>query len=62
VTRDNPPCTHTTGRFPSNIAIYRYLGEHLKVGVGYNFTDFSDDLTGLSYDHQGVFFNLIGMT
>ena len=40
--------------------LYRYLGDHLKVGVGYNFTDFSDDLTDLSYDHQGVFFNLIG--
>jgi len=42
------------------ITIYRYLGEHLKVGVGYNFTDFSDDLTDLSYDHQGFFFNLVG--
>jgi flagellar motor protein MotB len=42
------------------VTIYRYLGEHLKIGVGYNFTDFSDDLTDLSYDHQGVFFNLIG--
>jgi flagellar motor protein MotB len=40
--------------------IYRYLGKHLKVGVGYNFTDFSDDLTDLSYDHQGAFINLIG--
>jgi len=42
------------------VTIYRYLGEHFKVGVGYNFTDFSDDLTDLDYDHQGVFFNLIG--
>ena len=40
--------------------LYRYLGDHFKVGVGYNFTDFSDDLTDLSYDHQGVFFNLVG--
>ncbi len=40
--------------------VYRYLGDNLKVGVGYNFTDFSDDLTDLSYDHQGVFFNLVG--
>jgi hypothetical protein len=30
------------------------------VGVGYNFTDFSEDLTDLSYDHQGIFFNLVG--
>jgi hypothetical protein len=42
------------------VAVYRYIGEHLKVGVGYNFTDFSDDLTDLSYDHQGAFFNVIG--
>jgi uncharacterized repeat protein (TIGR01451 family)/fimbrial isopeptide formation D2 family protein len=40
--------------------VYRHLGDNLKVGVGYNFTDFSDDLTDLSYDHQGVFFNLVG--
>ncbi len=40
--------------------IYRYLGDHFKVGVGYNFTDFSDDLTDLSYDHHGLFLNLVG--
>jgi uncharacterized repeat protein (TIGR01451 family) len=44
----------------SMVTVYRYLGENFKVGVGYNFTDFSDDLTDLSYDHQGVFFNLVG--
>ena len=43
------------------LALYRYLGEHFKVGVGYNFTDFSDDLTDLSYDHHGWFFNLVGV-
>jgi hypothetical protein len=42
------------------VGIYRYFGKHLKVGAGYNFTDFSDDLTDLSYDHQGAFVNLIG--
>jgi flagellar motor protein MotB len=41
-------------------AIYRYFGEHLKAGAGYNFTDFSDDLTDLDYDHQGAFVNVIG--
>jgi hypothetical protein len=40
--------------------IYRYLGKHMKVGVGYNFTKFSDDLTDLGYDHQGAFFNFVG--
>ena len=40
--------------------IYRYLGDHFKVGVGYNLTDYSEDLTDLSYDHHGLFFNLVG--
>ena len=42
------------------VGVYRYIGKHLKVGAGYNFTDFSDDLTDLSYDHQGAFVNLVG--
>jgi flagellar motor protein MotB len=40
--------------------IYRHVGNNVKVGVGYNFTDFSDDLTDLRYNHKGVFLNLIG--
>jgi hypothetical protein len=40
--------------------IYRYLGDKFKIGVGYSFTDFSEDLTDLSYDHHGLFFNLVG--
>jgi flagellar motor protein MotB len=42
------------------VGIYRYLGEHIKAGVGYNFTDFSEDLSDLSFNHQGVFINVIG--
>ncbi|MEJ2142538.1 MAG: flagellar motor protein MotB, partial [Gammaproteobacteria bacterium] len=42
------------------ISGYRHFGNHLKLGVGYNFTDFSDDLTDLDYDSQGVFVNIIG--
>ncbi len=42
------------------VGLYRQLGNHLKVGVGYNFSDFSDDLTQLDYRHQGFFVNLIG--
>ena len=40
--------------------VSRYLGDHLKIGLGYNFTDFSEDLTDLSFDHHGVFVNLTG--
>ena len=42
------------------LGIYRHLGNHIKVGIGYNFSDFSDDLTQLDYKHQGLFINLIG--
>ncbi|GAB1594851.1 hypothetical protein [Lysobacter claricitrinus] len=42
------------------IGVDRQLGDNFKIGVGYNFTDFSDDLTDLEYDHHGVFLNLAG--
>jgi flagellar motor protein MotB len=42
------------------VAMYRYVGNHVKVGVGYNFTDFSEDLTDLSFKHEGAFFNIVG--
>ena len=42
------------------VTLYRHLGNHVKVGVGYSFCDFSDDLTELDYRHQGVFVNLVG--
>ena len=32
-------------------AASRYVGDHLRIGLGYNSTDFSDDLT--SYDTPG---------
>jgi len=42
------------------LGVYRYVGKHVKAGVGYNFTDFSEDLTDLSFRHHGVFMNVIG--
>ncbi len=47
-------------RSGSLVALYRQLDNHIKLGAGYNFTDFSDDLTNLSYTYRGVFINLIG--
>lgn len=41
-------------------AVYRHVGENFKVGVGYNFGVFSDDLRDLTLDDQGVFLNVIG--
>ncbi|MGD9307681.1 MAG: OmpA family protein [Desulfosarcina sp.] len=42
------------------VGLYRHLGKHVKLGVGYNFSDFSDDLTQMNYEHQGFFVNMIG--
>jgi len=42
------------------VVVSRYLNPHFKVGIGYNFTDFSDDLTDLSFDHRGTFLSLTG--
>lgn len=42
------------------VGVYRYFGEYVKAGVGYNFTDFSENLTDLSYRHRGVFMNIVG--
>lgn len=41
------------------VGVYRHMGEGVKVGVGYNFTDFSDNLTDLSYRSRGWFLNVL---
>ena len=41
-------------------AIYRHLGNNVKVGVGYSLSDFSDDLTDQSYSSHGPFLNILG--
>ena len=38
----------------------RKIGEFIQVGVGYNFTNFSDDLTHLDYTAQGPFIRITG--
>lgn len=40
-------------------AIYRNLAKHFKLGGGYNFTKYSDDLSDLSYRSHGWFVNMI---
>ena len=43
------------------VGLYKHLGDHVKMGVGYNFTDFSDDLTEhADYQAGGWFVNVIG--
>lgn len=40
-------------------AAYRHIGNNVKLGIGYNTGRFSDDLTDLTYDDEGVFVNFI---
>jgi len=42
------------------VGLYRHVGKRLKLGAGYNFTDYSDDLGNLDYDNGGWFVDLIG--
>jgi hypothetical protein len=46
--------------FGALAAVYRHMGESFKVGVGYNFGRFSDDLSDLVADDHGVFLNAVG--
>ncbi len=38
---------------------YRHVNNNVKIGIGYNFGTFSDDLTDLTQDDEGIFINLI---
>ena len=42
------------------IGLDRDIGKNFRIGVGYSFTDFSDDLTDFDNDHKGWFINLTG--
>lgn len=46
-------------RFGALAAIYRHIGNNVKVGVGYSLSDFSDDLTDQSFDSHGPFLNIL---
>ncbi|WP_444889976.1 hypothetical protein [Microbulbifer sp. DLAB2-AA] len=40
------------------IGLYHHIDDHLK--WRHSFTDFSDDLTLLNYESQGMFLNIFG--
>jgi len=42
------------------LAMYRQLSGNFRMGVGFNFTHFDDDLTDLKYDNRGWFLNAVG--
>ncbi|PHP64709.1 hypothetical protein CSC94_22810, partial [Zhengella mangrovi] len=39
---------------------YRHMGDNFKLGVGYNFGRFTDDLRDITLNDQGVFLNAVG--
>jgi hypothetical protein len=41
------------------LGAYRHFGDNFKVGVGYNFTNYSDNLTNLGYKNRGWFLNAL---
>ena len=46
-------------RYGALAAVYRHVGDNLKVGGGYNFGSFDDDLSNIEFDKQGLFVNAI---
>jgi hypothetical protein len=42
------------------VSLERHLGDNVKLGLGYNFTSFNDDLTALDYEAEGWFVNVLG--
>ncbi|SFI52759.1 TonB-dependent receptor [Aerobium aerolatum] len=49
-----------TTDFGALAAVYRHVGDNFKVGIGYNFGRFSDDLRDLTMDDRGLFLNVVG--
>jgi len=47
-------------RLGALVGVYRHIQDHVKVGAGYNFSKFSDDLTNFDNDNDGFFVNLLG--
>ncbi|MEJ7806984.1 MAG: hypothetical protein WKG03_13810, partial [Telluria sp.] len=42
------------------VGVDREIGKNFRIGLGYNFTDFNDDLTKFDYKYKGLFINLVG--
>ncbi len=42
------------------VALDRHIGNNLKIGIGYNFTEFNDDLRNNDGEAEGWFINLVG--
>jgi len=42
------------------VSVDRHIGDNMKMGIGYNFTDFNDDLSDTTGTAKGWFVNLLG--
>lgn len=42
------------------LGVDRDVTKNLRIGIGYNFTQFSDDMTDFDYDKKGFFLNIVG--
>jgi hypothetical protein len=42
------------------LSVDRHIGKNMKIGIGYNFTDFTDDLSNTDGTAKGWFINLVG--
>ena len=42
------------------LGVDRDIGPNFRIGMGYNFTDYTDNLTDFDYDHRGWFLNMVG--
>jgi lipopolysaccharide assembly outer membrane protein LptD (OstA) len=47
-------------RFGAVVGIYREIADNARFGVGYSFSDYSDDLTNVEAKSRGWFLNMIG--
>jgi len=47
-------------KFGALAGIYRHVGDNAKIGAGYSFSKFSDDLRDFDADSDGFFINLVG--
>jgi len=42
------------------VGVYRHMTDSVKLGVGYEWGDVSDDAADIEYDSQGLFLNIVG--
>lgn len=47
-------------RYGALVGAYRHMGDNFKLGAGYSFSKFSDDLTNFDNEADGFFVNMVG--